>query len=46
MAQVNVRLPDELYAEAREYDINISQACRKGLQAAVERERKIRELGL
>jgi antitoxin CcdA len=36
----NVSLPAELIQEARDLDINISQACEKGLAADVKKARE------
>lgn len=43
---IHARISVDLIEQAREYDINISKACRDGIQKAIEREQKIRELGL
>lgn len=42
--QVNLRIPQELLDEAKRLEINISKAARKGIEAAIEREKRMREL--
>ena len=44
MKTVTFRVKDDLVAVAKRYKINISEACRNGIQSAIEREKKIREL--
>lgn len=41
---VSLILDDDLYSEAKEYKINISDAARKGIAAEIERQKKIKEL--
>lgn len=43
-SRVNISLPPELVAKAKELDINISQAARDGIVAAIRRELEIQEL--
>lgn len=45
MQRVSIVLSQELYDTAKDYDINISRAARAGIEAAINRERKLRELG-
>lgn len=40
----NVTLPEDLLQQARELDINLSQACERGLAAAVAERRRARWL--
>ena len=42
--RTNISLPPELLAKAKEYNINISQAARDGIVAAIRREMEIEEL--
>lgn len=44
MKTVTFRADDDLVTVAKSYKINISDACRNGIQSAIEREKKIREL--
>lgn len=44
LARTNISLPPELLAKAKEYNINISQAARDGIVAAIRREMEIEEL--
>lgn len=44
MKTVTFRVDDELLSVAKGYKINISEACRNGIQSAIDREKKIREL--
>lgn len=44
MKTVTFRVEGDLVAIAKSYKINISEACRNGIQSAIEREKKIREL--
>ena len=44
MKTVTFRVEDDLIAVAKSYKINISEASRNGIQSAIEREKKIREL--
>lgn len=44
--RTTITVPDEVMDEAHEYGINISAASVNGIKAAIEREKKIRELGL
>lgn len=44
MKTVTFRVDDDLVTVAKSYKINISDACRNGIQSAIEREKKIREL--
>lgn len=44
MKTVTFRVEDDLVALAKRYKINISEASRNGIQSAIEREKKIREL--
>ena len=41
-----VTIPIDLLVEAHTYNINISAASANGIRAAIEREKKIKELGL
>ena len=41
-----VSIPEELLEKEKSYDLNVSKCCSQGLKAAVEREEKIKELGL
>ena len=43
-SRVNISLPPELFAKAKQYNINISQAARDGIVAAIRREIEIEEL--
>lgn len=43
-ARVNISLPPELLAKAKEYNINISQAARDGIVAAIRKEMEIEAL--
>ena len=43
-SRVNISLPPELLAKAKEYNINISQAARDGIVAAIRKEIEIEEL--
>ena len=40
-ARTNISLPPELLAKAKQYNINISQAARDGIVAAIRREMEI-----
>ena len=42
--RVNISLPPELVAKANEYNINISQAARDGIVAAIKKELEIKAL--
>ena len=42
--RTNISLPPELLAKAKQYNINISQAARDGIVAAIRREMEIEEL--
>lgn len=42
--RTNISLPPELLAKAKQYNINISQAARDGIVAAIRREIEIEEL--
>lgn len=42
--RVSFVLPQELYDEAKKYDINLSKAARAGIENAIAREKKIEEL--
>lgn len=42
--RTNISLPPELLAKAKEYNINISQAARDGIVAAIRKEIEIEEL--
>ena len=42
--RTNISLPPELLAKAKEYNINISQAARDGIIAAIRKEMEIEEL--
>lgn len=42
--RTNISLPPELLAKAKQYNINISQAARDGIVAAIRREVEIEEL--
>ena len=44
MKIVTFRVENDLIAVAKTYKINISEASRNGIQSAIEREKKIREL--
>lgn len=44
MKTVTFRAKDDLITVAKSYKINMSEACRNGIQSAIEREKKIREL--
>lgn len=44
MKTVTFRADDDLVTVAKSYKINISDACGNGIQSAIEREKKIREL--
>jgi len=41
----NVTLPEHLLTEARELQINVSQACERGLAEEVKRQRQLHWLG-
>ena len=43
-SRVNISLPPELLAKAKQYNINVSQAARDGIIAAIRREMEIEEL--
>ena len=43
-ARTNISLPPELLAKAKEYNINVSQAARDGIVAAIRKEIEIEEL--
>lgn len=43
-SRTNISLPPELLTKAKEYNINISQAARDGIVAAIRREIEIEEL--
>ena len=43
-SRVNISLPPELLTKAKEYNINISQAARDGIVAAIRKEIEIEEL--
>ena len=43
-ARTNISLPPELLAKAKQYNINISQAARDGIVAAIRKEIEIEEL--
>ncbi len=45
MARVNITVPDELVAEAKERGWNISRMTMEALRAEVDKQRKIDELG-
>lgn len=42
----SISVPLDVLEEARKYGINISAAATNGIKASVEREKKIKELGL
>ena len=44
MKTVTFRVEEDLITVAKRYKINISEASRNGIQSAIEREKKIREL--
>lgn len=44
--RTSVTIPVEILEEAHKYNINISAASTNGIRAAIEREKKIQELGL
>ena len=43
-SRVNISLPPELLTKAKQYNINISQAARDGIVAAIRKEIEIEEL--
>ena len=43
-SRTNISLPPELLAKAKQYNINISQAARDGIVAAIRKEIEIEEL--
>ena len=43
-SRVNISLPPELFAKAKQYNINVSQAARDGIIAAIRREMEVEEL--
>ena len=43
-SRVNISLPPELLTKAKQYNINVSQAARDGIVAAIRREIEIEEL--
>jgi len=45
-ARFTIAIPEEMLDEAKQLNINISRAARDGIKAAIEREKKIKELGL
>lgn len=44
--RASITIPVDLFEEAHKYNINISAASTNGIRAAIEREKKIQELGL
>lgn len=44
--RTSITLPVDLLEEAHQYNINISAASTNGIRAAIDREKKIQELGL
>lgn len=44
--RTSLTIPIELIEEAHQYNINMSAASANGIRTAIEREKKIRELGL
>ena len=44
--KVTIRLPASMVEEAKQYDINVSKAARKGIQTEIDRQKRITELGL
>ena len=46
LKHANLSIPTEVMEEAKGYGINISAAATTGIKNAIQREKKIRELGL
>jgi len=44
MARVNITMPDELYREARQAGLNVSQLAQLAVAAELQRQAKIAEL--
>ncbi|MDA8285109.1 MAG: type II toxin-antitoxin system CcdA family antitoxin [Actinomycetota bacterium] len=44
MARVNITMPDELYSQARQTGLNVSQLAQLAVAAELQRQAKIAEL--
>ncbi len=44
MARVNITMPDELYTQARQAELNISQLAQLAVAAELQRQAKVAEL--